>query len=502
MSNLLGKFQTRDFTYWKGMTKNNHLSAIYRISPQKLANFMIQLRAYRRGPSIESLLSQFPTKEFENDEEYTWDVVGTAYRNIPLLEARDENGSPVTLESGMVGANTAPFYLVFAEDWFADGEYLEGNLEQYQYRILGEPRMEGSNAVYTVELAAGNTDGVPAERLLAGEKFSIIAAFVEKELSRKVGDVRFATPVSMRNEFSVVRIQHKVPGTSMLKKKLAVGLPIINPNTGKSDSTDIWMHNVDYAVETQFSDYKNNALAWGRSNRNSNGEYKNIGKSGGAIRTGDGLFAQALYGNVRYYNTFTLDLIEDALYSLSYNQADIKDRTYILRTGEKGAIQFHKAVKQEVSGWQEFTVNADALGMVQKTTSPMHSTSLSAGFQFTEFRAPNGVVVKIEIDKSYDDDVRNKLMHPNGGPVFSYRYDIWDMGSSDSPNIFKCAVKNKPEFRGYQWGPFANPFTDETNNNFASYDEDSAVIHKMATLGVAIMDPTRVFSLIPAVLQG
>jgi hypothetical protein len=40
------------------------------------------------------------------------------------------------------------------------------------------------------------------------------------------------------------------------------------------------------------------------------------------------------------------------------------------------------------------------------------------------------------------------------------------------------------------------------NNSYASYDEDSAVIHKMATLGVLIFDPTRTMSIIPAILQG
>lgn len=35
-----------------------------------------------------------------------------------------------------------------------------------------------------------------------------------------------------------------------------------------------------------------------------------------------------------------------------------------------------------------------------------------------------------------------------------------------------------------------------------SYDEDSAVIHKMAQFGVCVLDPTRTMSLIPAVLQG
>ena len=34
----------------------------------------------------------------------------------------------------------------------------------------------------------GNTDGIPAERLLAGERFSVDFAPVEKELSRGVGD--------------------------------------------------------------------------------------------------------------------------------------------------------------------------------------------------------------------------------------------------------------------------------------------------------------------------
>lgn len=34
----------------------------------------------------------------------------------------------------------------------------------------------------------GNTQGIPAERLLAGERFSVEFAPVEKELSRQVGD--------------------------------------------------------------------------------------------------------------------------------------------------------------------------------------------------------------------------------------------------------------------------------------------------------------------------
>ena len=498
--NLLGKFQTMEFSSWKGLTKDNHLGAIFRAAPQKASNLMVQLLAQKRGRTLDTLLSQFPTREFDTADEYTWDVIGSTRQNIPLIEARDENGEVVTANSGNVGAGTAPFYLVFGKDWFADGEYIVGNLnELYQFRILGDVRMEGTNAVYKVELAGGNEDGVPAERLLAGELFSIEAAFVEAEMSREVGDVRFATPVSMRNEFSHIRIKHKVPGNK-LNRKLAVGVPIIVDN--KKGTTNMWMHYVDYAVETQFADYKNNALAFGRSNRNSNGEYTNIGKSGNVIKTGAGLYEQMEVANTLYYNVFSLKLIEEALYDLSYGELDLKNRVFLMRTGEKGAIQFHKEILREVSGWSMFTLNGDALSVVQKADSPLHQNALKAGFQFVEYMAPNGVTLKLEVDPYYDDPVRNKIQHPNGGPAFSYRYDIMDIGTMDQPNIFKCTVKDEPEYRGYQWGPFRNPFTGEANNPYASFDEDAAVIHKYATFGVCVLDPTRTMSIIPDVLQG
>jgi hypothetical protein len=56
-------------------------------------------------------------KEFEDDSEYTWDVISSSRRNIPLVEARDENGSTIT--TGVAGEGGAPFYLVFGEDWWA-----------------------------------------------------------------------------------------------------------------------------------------------------------------------------------------------------------------------------------------------------------------------------------------------------------------------------------------------------------------------------------------------
>jgi hypothetical protein len=133
-------------------------------------------------------LSQFPVKEYETDDEYTWNVISSSRRNIPLVEARDENGAKIG-DSGVAGEGGAPFYLVFGEDWWADGEVIVGEKnEVYPCRILGDVRMEGTNAVYKVELMGGVTSGMPAEELQAGKRFSVEYAPVERELSRKVGD--------------------------------------------------------------------------------------------------------------------------------------------------------------------------------------------------------------------------------------------------------------------------------------------------------------------------
>ena len=306
----------------------------------------------------------------------------------------------------------------------------------------------------------------------------------------------------MRNEWSTIRKQYKVPG-SMLNKKLAVGIPITKETNGRYTKTvaTMWMHNVEWQFEQEFSEEKNNALAFGRSNRNSNGEYMNFGKSGNPIKTGAGLFEQMEVGNTLYYNTFSIKLIEDALYELSAAKLDMNDRYFLIKTGERGAIQFHKAVLQTVSGWTQFTLNGDQLGIVEKTQSNLHSNALSAGFQFVEYKAPNGVRVKIDVDPYYDDPVRNKIQHPNGGPAFSYRYDIMYIGTMDQPNIFKCKIKGQDEFRGYQWG-LRNPYTGQMGNPYMSFDEDSAIYHRMATFGICVLDPTRTMSIIPAILQG
>lgn len=186
MAGQLGRFQMKSFDGWKGLTKLNHLSSIFQLAPQKASNMMVMLLSAKFGKTLNTFLTKFPVKEFEDESEYYWDIIGAAKKNIPLIEARDISGTKKIEATDMAGVGTEPFYLVFGEDYFADGEVIFGNLNQvYPIRILGEGVIEGTNVRYKVELMGGNTTGIPGERLQAGERFSVGFAPVERELSRK-----------------------------------------------------------------------------------------------------------------------------------------------------------------------------------------------------------------------------------------------------------------------------------------------------------------------------
>lgn len=493
----LGKFQMQGFKSWKGLTKSNHISAMFATRPQEASSVVMRMLEHNYGKSLDSYLSKFPIKYFDEDNDFTWKLMGSSRRNVPIYEARDIEGNVLT--TGMAGVNTEPFYVVFSEDMFFDGEVIVGEKnEVYPLRILGDPTYEGTLSVYKVELMGGVRTGMPVEELLFGKRFSVEFAPVEKELSRKVGGVRYNAPISMRNEFSRVRIYDKVPG-NMLDKKLGISIPMTNAK-GETASYKTWMHYEDFQLEAQFSEYKNHVTMYGTSNRTSTGEYFNLGKSGNILQTGAGIREQMSYANQNFYNTFSLKLIEDMLYELSTGKIEYRNRTFILDTGERGAALFSKAVQEKASGWNALNYfgGNGQVNVIQNTTSEYHTNSLSAGFQFTEYRAPMGITIKINVNPMYDDPVRNKIYHPDGGVAESYRFDIYDIGSMSAPNIQLARVKGQEDIRGIQRG-LRDPFTGVSGGDIA-YDEDSSTIHKMAVLGALIYDPNRTVSLIPAIL--
>lgn len=501
-----GKFKVYEPQSWSGLTTANHLKSIYRISPQKASTVITRLLASSYGANLDSLLSKFPTKFFDNDDEFTWDLIGSSERNYPLVEARREGGTVVAGGDTGIGAGRAEFVLVFAERAFSDVHMIVGEKnEVYPIRIKEEPVAEGTNYAYTCELMGTVLNGMPGSELVAGKRFSKDFSPVEDTLSIDGGDISFTSPIALRNEFSSIRMKHKAPG-NMKDRRVAMPFQTLDAKTGALVTQETWMQHVEWTFEQQFLKEKNTVLMFATTNRDADGDYHNIGKSGNIIKQGSGIREQMQVSNTLFYNKFSLKMLTNMLTELSEGKLSMDERHFVLRTGERGATQFHEAITLDGSGWQSV---AGAVGFdntntnsIQKVSSPLHANAYSAGFQFTEYLAPNNIRVTIEVDSMYDDKVRNKLLHPNGGVAESYRYDILDIGTIDGePNIQKAMVTGTQDIRGYEAG-LRNPFTAAPSTELMSNAVDGSVYHRAAMgIGAIVRDPSRTASLIPDILD-
>ena len=130
-------------------------------------------------------------------------------------------------------------------------------------------------------------------------------------------------------------------------------------------------------------------------------EYNQFGDSGGAIRTGAGLFEQMSVGNTLYYNNTDniMQLILDALYELSASKLGYEDRKFMIKTGERGALLFNKEAKKTTSGWMPMWSTQNPPYFSKKPTEYAPQTGISVTeYQVTEWKAPNGVTVTLDID--------------------------------------------------------------------------------------------------------
>jgi hypothetical protein len=500
MAASLGKFQVFESQSWSGLTTKNHLGSIYKLAPQKASNMITKLLAFNYAPTLDTMLAKFPVKYFDTDDEFTWDLIGSMERNYPLVEAR-VNGVVVASSDTNVGAGGEKIQLVFAEKAFHDVNVIVGEKNEiYPLRVLADPLPEGGNWVYEVELMGGVINGMPGSELTGGKRFSKDFSPVEDTLSTKGGDIGFNSPIALRNEFSMIRMQHTAPG-NMKRRPLILPFEYTDPKDNKVKTSNAWMEHVEWKFEYEFSMEKSRLLMYARTNRDANGDYYNIGKSGHVIKMGSGIREQMEVSNTVYYNDFSIKFLSNMLAELSEGKLSMDERHFVLRTGERGAIQFHEAVKQETSGWLPLGFDNTGTNVIYKTSSPLNKNAYGVGAQFVEFLAPNGIKVTLEVDPFYDDKVRNKILHPKGGVAESYRYDILDIGTKDGePNIQKAMVKGVEDIRGWEYG-LRNPFPSAPEFAVMSNAIDGSTYHRACVAGAIVRDPSRTASLIPSILS-
>jgi hypothetical protein len=467
------------------------LGFIYQENPQLVSDYIVQMQQKYFGNDIEGFLNRYPTKEFESDTDYEWELHSEGVDNIALVEARID-GTAVTA-ADIIGLGTAEFELVFAKDWFSEGEKIVGERnEVYPIRIKTK-RAEGSNTVYTCELMLPTDSGVsiPYEELVSGKLFSREYHPVSRTLSTRGREVQYKTGFKMRNGFTQIRMQKRTPGN--LKSRKLMGAAIKSGNTVYK----VWEQYESFMFKNEFRKDINRALLFGVANRNQDGNYSQKDISGYSIQEGAGLRQQTESANTSFYTTFDIEDLASRLMDLSEAKLGNDERAFLMSCGERGAFQFHKSL-EEYS--QLFTPTRD-MSRIYNVSKDGVKMGMGYGGQFVEFNFINSVSLNLSVMGMYDDRSRNKIMHPDVGTLESRRYDIYDIGTNNGEaNIRKVKSTLMPsEIWAYIPG-IRDPFSPDGAMNkgpkLCANPTDGWEEHLMWQGGVMVMDPSRTASFI------
>ena len=487
----ISQFQMTEAKSWAGLTDKNHLGAIFQSESQKASKLLTRIAQTNFGLDLDSYLDQFKPLYLDTDDDFTWDLVGSGKKNVPLVEARI--GGVAVTAADEAGKNGVEFEMVFPEQWFTDEHIIVGHKnEKYQLQIQADPIPEGVNWVYKVALVTGDPDlFVPFEEISGQTRWSKDFSLVEQTLSTKGGGINFTSPFKMRNAFTMIRMQHTTPG-NMKHRPLVTGWL---GDEGKTYAT--WTQYEDWQFETQFREEKNKMLMFSRANKKDDGSYSTMGKSGHIKKQGAGLRQQMEASNTVAYSTFSIDFLLDVLLEMSEGKLPTDKREFVMMTGERGAVQFHEAIENYS---QLFTKMDDGSRIYGAKGANGEKMGLGYGGQFVEYMGPQGIKVTLKVQSLYDDRERNKVYHPDGGVAESYRYDIMDVGTSDGePNIRKVYVKGEDDIMGYQPG-FRDPFSPSGARSIMAHSTDGYTVHRGSICGVMVKDPSRTATLLPNTL--
>jgi len=488
---LLQEFQPKE---WGGLTTANHLGAAYLTQPQKASKMVSMI--WQQNSSFADLgdyLKKIATPLYlDSDDAFTWDLMTGGEKNIPLVEARVD-GTAVTAAS-RAGVAFSEFELVFNEPYFFDVNIIIGHKFEYQIQIIDEPTVEGGNYVYRCRLVTGDPDlFVPYDELVEGKRFSKQYSGVESTLSKKGGKVNYTSPFKMKNYFSRLRMEDTVPG-NMISRPFGVEFKVKDSRTGEVKTLRAWQQYRDWEFERQYRMEKNNMFYYARLNVADDGTFKNKGKSGYEYEQGAGIRQQIESANVVYYPTdnFDINWVTNIMLDLSVNRKPFDRREFVLRTGERGMVQWSQALEEKATLYTP---------LHDSTRVALSGNKMTFKGQFLEYWGPQGIKLTVMHDPMKDDPVTHKVEHPNGGPAESYVYDILDVGTSDGEaNIRVVYQKGMEDIRGYENG-LRNAFHPHgEGRNIISTSTDGYKHHRMFIGGAMVKDPTRCVVIKPQVL--
>lgn len=503
MSELkFSKLQIVDPKFWSGMTKEKHFGWMGEQGYQMLDKRLNTVYELNHGAdNFVSFVDKFDVHEIEVDVPYRWKLIANEERNIPLKKASmTSTGSQVTAVD-RAGLANGIFYLWYPEKYFAETTHICGeNPEKYQLRVLSIEE-DAIGFRHKVQLhTADDKLFVPAADLAIGTRWKELFAQTEQELSTRGNSIHHASDFMLENELSMIRKNVDVPGSVIDRgENPAMAMKFTSIEDGKVKEFTKWINKIDFDFYKQFRQDKARLFLYGKSNKDSSGNYTTRGESGNVIRSGFGLYEQMEGSNIEWYTTFSLKMLTNFGLDLSVGKLKEDSRKFILSTGERGAAQFHEVAKDYVSTafpWSRSDHNWGKSG-----------TELSEQ-QITSYKFVNGIEFFVVIDPIKDNPQFNTIRFKDG-LASSYSYDIWDIGTENGEsNIKKVMLKGRHEVFGYKPG-MRDPYSpggrgyagDKGSPHMIVSEKDGYSLHKMFWGGIMIRNIKRTGRILPSVLQ-
>ena len=470
-TNAISNLQLYAPKSWSGLTTENHLGSVFAQEPTLVSNIISRVFGLNQYAGMDYFLSiGGGEQELPDDNDFEW-----------LLKGDDEKALPI-VATVTGGKNGNVILLALGEKYFAKTDKLILDDGETALRVMQEPYMQGTNWIYPCQAMVFSTVAVAASLLAAGAKVSKEYSPQERTLNRTYGETSYTSPFKMRNSLSFMSKTYTVPG-NMHQRPLVIEM--LDPKSNKTSK--IWTQYAEWEFICQWAKEKERMLWFSKSNKQANGTYNMMGESGTPIIEGAGIREQISPSYKFNYNEFTIDFLEDVLLNLSINILPEDQRHFVAFTGERGMVQFHRALENHAARFQP--LDSKRVGG--------SGQNLSFQGQYKEYMGPQGIRFTLVHLPLYDNEVRNRIAHPKGGYTESYRYTILNMGTSGGEkNIKRVYPKGRKELMWHVAGS-TSPLGPNTSFSKGSASSvDGYQLFAQAQQGVLIANPMSCCELI------
>ena len=470
----------------KGFTNENSLASALLTKPDQLTPVLTHLQGREDKKFPLTFLTEgqkggvrYLSKEI-NDVQYTWNTFNKLKQNVAVA------GTPSGTTN--LGLTSAYFDLDFDRQWLRRGHTVF-TPSGIQLRVQTNPVKVGTRWRVTFAKLRNDNVPLPASDVAIGAQYSMMdGAAVSESLSMGT-ESNVVMPGKRKNQISFLRKSYKIAG-NLTNKTVEVVFNVNGKKTNYWIDFERWQHMLNWKQlqeeECWYSEY----------NREVDGTISVVDEDTGLpVPKGAGVDDQI--ENYDTYGILTADKIKRTVSDVMYGATDTGNMNVVLFTGEGGAEEFDRAMKDEASG---FSLVANSNVGDKFVNGKANSHNLVFGGYFTQYQHVDGHTITLKRLPLRDQGTKamNSPKHPiSGKPLESYKMTFLDMSQYDGePNVKMVTQKGRSMIMGILKGMSKIPWDTTVDSSYLlSTEQDASSVHFLSAKGICIRRNTHCFTL-------